>query len=95
MNKDNLYDRLKSIIDDANKCKNSKIADIRHDSELMEYIQSETSFLPKDEYPIMFLANLVIEHVSAIPICPTCKNMVSTTAIKQFNCCTCSWMQAL
>lgn len=75
MNKDNLYDRLKSIIDDANKCKNSKIADIRHDSELMEYIQSETSFLPKDEYPIMFLANLVIEHVSAIPICPTCKKV--------------------
>ena len=70
-----LYNRLASIIDDVNKCKNSKIADIRHDSELMEYIQSETSFLPKDEYPIMFLTNLVIEHVSAIPICPTCKKV--------------------
>ena len=70
-----LYNRLASIIDDANKCKNSKTAHIRHDSELMEYIQSETSFLPKDEYPIMFLANLVIEHISAIPICPTCKKV--------------------
>lgn len=70
-----LYNRLASIVDDANKCKNSKIADIKHDSELMGYIQSETSFLPKDEYPIMFLANLVIEHVSAIPICPTCKKV--------------------
>ena len=33
----------------------------------------------------------VMAHTSSsyVTICPTCKNMVSTTAIKQFNCCTC------